>query len=138
MTATATTHRWVHLDETPCDASGVIQDDSGVCEHDRRVKLAEFPDDATVTEAVFVLLTDDDDRTRLVACRDKAEAEAVASKAVWGTDSVSAWLIPKRAVRAEDAIPFLKGSTGGIIEDPLDEMAELDKVKVRLFVQGEL
>lgn len=46
----------------------------------------------------FVLLTDSDNATMLIACPDDATAQEVAGAAVFSDGGVSAWLVPERAV----------------------------------------
>lgn len=46
----------------------------------------------------YVLLTDSDDGTALVACPDEAAAEKVAAAAVFTDGDVSAWLLPTLAL----------------------------------------
>lgn len=46
----------------------------------------------------FVLLTDNDNDTALIACRGKEIAESVARAAVFNDGGVSAWLVPNTAL----------------------------------------
>jgi hypothetical protein len=46
----------------------------------------------------YVLLTDNDDGTALIACPDQAAAEQVASAAVFNDGGVSAWRVPRHAL----------------------------------------
>lgn len=47
---------------------------------------------------IYVLLTDSDDGTALVACPDEAAADQVAAAAVYSGGDVSAWLVPTMAI----------------------------------------
>ncbi len=52
----------------------------------------------------YVLLTDDDDGTMLVACEDREQAEATAVAGVFSDGGVSAWLIPATALTQPEAV----------------------------------
>lgn len=52
----------------------------------------------------FLLLTDDDDGTLLIACEDREQAERLASAAVFSDGGVSAWLVPARTLEVGNGV----------------------------------
>lgn len=50
----------------------------------------------------YLLLTDKDNGTALVACRDSSEADRLAAAAVFSDGGVSAWIVPDLAIVATD------------------------------------
>jgi hypothetical protein len=50
----------------------------------------------------FVLLTDNNGGSLLVACESTVEAEQVGQSAIWSGGGVSAWLVPAEAVKFSD------------------------------------
>jgi hypothetical protein len=53
---------------------------------------------------IYVLLTDNDNGTALIACEDHEMAHQIGSAAIYSDGGVSAWLVPDQAIPASDDI----------------------------------
>lgn len=53
---------------------------------------------------IYVLLTDSNDGTAMIACRDDDKARAVGWAAVSGSGGVSAWVVPDHAITDVEAV----------------------------------
>lgn len=85
----------------------------------------------------FVLLTDNDNCTLLVACEDVDEARKIGSAAVFSDGDTSAWLIPAHATAdaAWVASRLRAGESAGDLAAGIDEMG-FPVQRVTITTQG--
>lgn len=69
---------------------------------------------------IYVLLTDDDDGTAMIACPDETAATELGWAAVINDGGVSAWRVPDRAITGHERVTEILRD-GGSCTDILDE-----------------